>query len=297
VSNPFAGVLPANAGLLAAPTVTQGQLLRPYPQFRSLTAQAPTLGDSIYHSLQTRLEKRFRSGGILLASYTWSKFISTTDTLTSWLEGTGVGGIQNNNNLRGERSLTSFDVPHRAVVSYVLDLPIGKGKRLLANASGLENKLVSGWGINGITTFQSGFPLPFTSAQASVFSSTFGGGGSRPNVIAGCDKSVSGSAQSRLTHWFNTACFSQPPQFGFGNESRTDPNLRSSGINTWDVSLFKSTPITERVALQFRAEFFNLFNRVQFGSPGTALGTAQFGLVTSQLNQPRLIQFALRLQF
>jgi hypothetical protein len=128
-----------------------------------------------------------------------------------------------------------------------------------------------------------------------VFSSTFGGGTSRPNVVAGCDKSVFGSAQSRLTGWFNAACFSQPPQFGFGNESRTDPNLRSSGINNWDVSLFKSTPIAERIALQFRAEFFNLFNRVQFGSPGTALGTAQFGLVTSQLNQPRLIQFALRL--
>jgi hypothetical protein len=113
----------------------------------------------------------------------------------------------------------------------------------------------------------------------------------------GCDKSISGSAQSRLNEWFNTSCFSQPPAFTFGSESRLDPNLRSAGINNWDFALFKTTQITERVGVQFRTEFFNLFNRVQFGQPGSAAGNPSFGVVGSQTNNPRLIQFALRAMF
>ena len=134
-------------------------------------------------------------------------------------------------------------------------------------------------------------------AQGNTLYFNFGGNTIRPNVVSGCDKAVSGSAQSRLNGWFNTSCFTQPGDFAFGNESRNDSTLRSAGINNWDMALFKNTAITERVSVQFRAEVFNLFNRVQFGPPGTSLGTPQFGVVSSQVNQPRLIQFGLRLSF
>jgi hypothetical protein len=103
----------------------------------------------------------------------------------------------------------------------------------------------------------------------------------------------------RLTEWFNTACFVQPPAFTFGNVSRTEPNLRTDGLSNFDFALVKNTAFgpEDRVGLQFRAEFFNIFNVPQFGYPGMTVGTPSFGIVSSQLNNPRLIQFGLKLAF
>ena len=116
-------------------------------------------------------------------------------------------------------------------------------------------------------------------------------------MAAGCSKSTSGSAQSRVNGWFNTGCFTAPPAFTFGSESRTDPNLRTAGVANWDFAAFKDTAIHERFALQFRAEIFNMFNRVQFAAPNTTVGSSTFGYVTNQVNNPRLVQVALRLKF
>ena len=178
----------------------------------------------------------------------------------------------------------------------MVELPFGKGKRRLPDVTGVPGKLVSGWTITGITTLQAGFPLALTS-NATFLSADFGAGTPRPNVVPGSHKSMPGSATSRLNEWFNTACFTPAPLFGFGDESRTDPNLRSAGINNFDFALTKPTAITERVKLQFDAEFFNLFNRVMFGEPGVQAGAPGFGAVTLQQNQPRLVQFAMRLTF
>ncbi|PWU06653.1 MAG: hypothetical protein C5B51_11840 [Terriglobia bacterium] len=294
VANPFYGVLPSSAGTLGLPTVTAEQLLRPYPQFLNLGDSAPQKGDSTYHALQMRLVKRFRSGGTIQASYTWSKLLSDTDTLTSWLEaGHGVGGVQNPSNLRLEKSLASFDAANRLVVSYVYDLPVGKGRHFLGGLHGPADRLLSGWGIGGITTFQSGLPLALTTAS-NLTSSL--GGGSRPNVV-NSNVAIIGPAQGRLGQWFNTAAFAQPAAFTFGSESRTDPVLRAAGINNFDFTVVKRTAINERFRLEFRTEFFNLFNRVQFADPGTSLGSPQFGIVTSAMNLPRLAQLGLRLSF
>jgi hypothetical protein len=294
VPNPFYGVLPASAGTLGLPTVTAEQLLRPYPQFLNLGDSAPQRGDSTYHALQIRLVKRFKAGGTIQAAYTWSKLLSDTDTLTSWLEaGHAVGGVQDPSNLRLEKSLASFDAANRLVVSYVYDLPVGKGRLFLSSAHGAAGKFVSGWGIGGITTFQSGLPLALTTAS-NLTSSL--GGGSRPNVLSS-DVAIGGPAQSRLNRWFNTSAYGQPASFTFGNEPRTDPVLRAAGINNFDFTVVKHTEITERFRLEFRTEFFNLFNRVQFADPGTSLGSPQFGIVTSAMNLPRLVQLGLRLSF
>jgi hypothetical protein len=196
--------------------------------------------------------------------------------------------------MRLEKSLASFDVPDRLVISYVLDVPVGKGRKYLANANGLVQSTIGGWGVEGVTTLQSGFPLHF---GTNVNLTNSYGGGSRPNVTVGCNETTSGSATARLTDWFNTACFTQPAPFTFGSESRTDPNLRAQGIDNFDFSAFKNFPIGEKVHFQFRAEFFNIFNRVQFGFPGQTQGQSSFGVITTQSNLPRLIQFALRLGF
>ena len=271
-----------------------------YPRIRNTPASPlrPTYsGDSTYHSLQVKIEKRFHSGGTVLGAYTFSKILSNAETLTTWLDSpTGVAGIQNWYDLKREKALSSFDSRQRLTISYVYDLPFGKGQKFLPGVQGLTDKLVSGWGINGLTTFQKGFPLGITATPNTTGLNT----GLRPNVSAGCAEAVSGSAQSRINQWFNTSCFSLPAPYTFGNESRTDPSLRGPGIANYDFAVFKRTAITERLKLEFRAEAFNIFNRVQFGQPNlqyTTAANSTFGVISSQLNQPRLMQMALRLAF
>jgi hypothetical protein len=307
VPNPF--FIGGKALALTASTTTAGQLLRPYPQYTSLQLAGQGSYSSIYHSLQLTVQKRFAGAGSVLVAYTNAKLISDTDTLTSWLE-TGVGGIQDNYNPRAERSLSSQDVPQRLVISYVLDLPFGRGRRFLPAVAGATDKLVSGWGIDGVTTFQGGFPLIFSNGQAN--GTTLFGGGSRPNFVPGCHASVSAPDSSRLGNpndpsaqrWFNTACFTAPADFTFGNEPRVDPRLRSEGINNFDFALFKKTMFGRdgNFGLEFRTEFFNLFNRTQFAPPNTTCCTSNnknFGVVTSTAagTNPRLIQFALKFLF
>ncbi len=295
VTNPFYGLI--TEGPLSSSTITAGQLLLPYPEYTNVST-VTGFGTSVYNSFQLKVQRQFSGGGTLLAAYTDSKFLSDTDTQNGWLESTtgGVNGIQDNNCIRCNYSLSSDDVPQRLVISYVQNLPIGQGQRFLAGAHGLAGKLISGWGADGITTFQRGFPLKFST---SVNLTNSYGGGSFPDVVPGCVKAHSGSAVSRLDDWFNTSCFTQPPAFTFGDESRVDPILRMQGINDWDFAIFKNTNFGpgERMGLQFRTEFFNLFNTPQFGPAGTTVGTSQFGVVSSQVNNPRLIQFGLKFLF
>ena len=291
VPNPFVGAV--QLGALAQPNVSRGQLLRPFPQYTAFNITSPMNRNSIYHSAQMKLEKRFAKGASVLGSYTWAKLISDTDTLTAWLEPGGGLGVQNFNNLRAERSVALYDSPHRAVISFIYDLPFGKGRRFANGSSGAVNRVVGGWGINGVSTFQSGNPLSMNMAVNTTNSS---GGGQRPNST-GVSANLEGSAQSRLNGWFTTSAFTAAPAFTFGNVARSLTDVRSHGIANYDFTVFKNTPINERFGLQFRTEVFNLFNRVQFGYPGTALGNPQFGIVSGQYNNPRLVQFALRLQF
>ena len=306
VNNPFYGTLPSSS-VLGQKTIAQGYLLKPYPQFLNVLATQVNSGISSYNALQSTLQKRFPGGGVITANYTFSKFLSDTDSLTGYLEG-GVqpGTPQDWTNLRSGYSLVSANVPHRLVVSYVYDLPFGKGKRFLTSLGGVPNVLIGNWSLNGVATFAKGYPLVMTSI-ANTLSSQFGAGVSvspmnsaiRPSVVAGCEATISGSAQSRLNKWFDTSCYQQPGSFALGNASRTDPKLSGAGINNWDFALTKSFVIREGWNLQFHTEFFNLFNRVQFAAPNAQAGNPNFGKVLASIvgSNPRLVQFALRLQF
>src|SRR5205823_9289561 len=196
VANPMVGTNP-NPSLNGA-TVAAGQLERPYAQYNGLSLAGYGCCGSTYNSLQATVTRRFQGGGTLLVAYTNAKLLSNTDTLTSWLEnGTtgGVGQVQDWNNLKGEKSLSSQDVSQRLVISYVLDLPFGHGKRFLGGVSGITSKAVSGWGIDGVTTFQRGFPLKINWAGAGtpLEAANLGVSNVRPNVVAGCAKSAGGS--------------------------------------------------------------------------------------------------------
>jgi hypothetical protein len=299
VPNPFFDKTTGTAYALSGSTTTNGQLARPFPQYTGLKLAGQGDYDSIYHSLQLTVERRFAGAGSLLVAYTNSKLLTNADTLTNWLEA-ATGSIQDFTNLKGERSLSSQDVPQRLVISYVLDLPFGRGKRYMSDVSGVMDKLVSGWGVDGVTVFQKGFPLLLSNGLPNY--TTQFGAGSRPNVVPGCSKGApSGALSNKLNAWFNTACFAAPPDFTFGNESRTDPTLRGSGVNNWDFALFKRTQFgpDNRLGLEFRTEIFNMWNRTQFAPPNTSFGSANFGVVTSTAagTNPRLIQFGLKFIF
>jgi len=295
-----------NSTTLNGIPMTVGQSLRPYPFYSNVSDTAEFYAHSNYNSLQAKLVRRFSSGGTLLATYTWSKNLGNTDTLNGFLEAKpsaqtstqGEGAIQDYNNLNGEYSLLSYNVNQRAVISYVLNLPFGKGQKFANNLARPFDRLISGWNVDGITTLQSGFPVFLTEASSNPLTQFFGGGTLRPNVVPGCDKKISGTAVSRLNRWFNTPCFTFPGNYTFGNEPRADANITSEGIENYDFAAMKSTNISgERINLQFRAEFFNIFNRVQFAPPVNQQGSSNFGQILSQVNQPREIQFSLRVNF
>jgi hypothetical protein len=307
------------SGSTSAQVTATGQALKPFSYFQNiLNTSAYSYGTS-YNSLQARTEKRFRNGGLIMAVYTWSKLMGNADNVgtpetNAGNASGGSGGVyQDYNNPRADRSVLSYDLPHRVVVNYVMPLPFGKGQKLGSSLSGPADKLVSGWALNGISTFQDGFPEGIFESSGSLLTTQFGANVLRPNVVPGCNKKagvpsdpvkryLAGVAGS-TTAWFNAACFSTPgvsgaaAQFSFGNQPRNDDGLRYQGVDNFDFSVLKSTTFRERFDLQFRAEFFNLFNHTQFASPGLGIGGAVFNQVNTQTNQPRLGQMSLRLNF
>jgi hypothetical protein len=311
VPNPFYGIITTPGSAMAQPTVAAGLLLRPFPQYDRVLQLDPHQGRSDYKSLQASFRKRFGASGLVTAAYTWSRLEANTDSITAFLdEGFIFGGmVQDNNNVSSEYSLSAYDIPHNLSVGYTLELPFGRGKRFLSDATGVASALVSGWRVNGLTTVRSGTPLGMTQVRAGTALSQMGGGGGffgaqgvfmRPDKLENCDMSVSGSRQERVDNgWFNTACYAPVPftAVRFGDAPRIDGDVRLDPLFNWDLSVGKQVALPRQVNLLFTAEIYNLFNRTRFGAPGNQVGTPLFGRVTTQVNQPRAIQFGLRLDF
>lgn len=206
VPNPCRGII--STGALSQPTVSRGSLLNTYPQFLS-AAGYDNWASSIYHALTLRLEKRFSRGFSVLASYTFSKMID--DTLgnganNSFADG-GSNDIQNWNNTRAERAISTENQPQRFVFTAVWDLPFGK------KGAALYRKLVGGWQLNSILSMQSGEPMAIVQAAAPY-------GGNRPMVVG--DPSLDNPTISR---WFNTSTFALTPAFTYGNAPRNQLGL------------------------------------------------------------------------
>lgn len=288
VANPFYGLIAS--GILSGPTTTRGQLLRPFPQFGSINMDRRTLADSIYHALGLRFEKRFRNQLIIQASYTNSKLIDDSSVTTTWA-GT-YETIQNFYNLRSERSLSSQDISQSFVASFQAPLPFGKGQPWLASANRVLDAVAGGWQFNGIVTMQTGYPLGLYAPNSTGAL----GGGQRPNST-GKSAGLTGDVRKRLSRYFDTAQFTQPAPYTFGNVSRTLADVRAGGARNMAMSLFKNFRLAEGCRLQARAETSNLTNTVRFAAPGTTLGSPTFGVISGQANGPRQVQVALRLEF
>jgi hypothetical protein len=275
VNNPFFGL--GTGGFFASRQISRGQLLRPYPQFTDLIPLYSSGASSNYHALQVSFSKRLSRGFLLDGNYTWAKNIE--EGLTH----------QDSYNIRGDRGLATIDIAHRFVVSYLYELPFGKGRRFGGSAPGILDAFIGGWQFNGITTFQSGTPLTITANNtAGIFNPL-----TRPNTN-GQDPRLSGPVDERLNRYFDTSVYSQPPAFTFGNVGPT-VNVRNDGIRSFDLSLFKQFAPVERLRIQFRVEALNAFNTPRFGSPTLAVTSTTFGQITSQANTPRQLQFGLKL--
>ncbi len=291
VANPFQPYV--KTGPLSRPTVTRSQLIRPYPQYLGVYNFRPSSGSSIYHAMQMRVERRFRRGLTVLASFTGGKLIEDTSQTVGFLGPAPTH--QDVYNRRASRSVASQDVSRRLVVSYLYELPVGRGKPLLGRLPKAADYLIGNWQINGIVTLSTGVPLAIATQQnnSQSFSAT-----QYPNVNGKDPRLPSGRPlDERLNQWFDTSVFSQPAPFTFGNGPRVMPTLRRDGVRGWDFSVFKRIPVRENLRAEFRAEFFNFTNTPNWAAPGQAFGNPQFGVVNAQANGPRRVQLGLKVYF
>jgi hypothetical protein len=295
VTNPFYGEI-VN-GPLAGPTIAEGYLLQPHPQYQSMNQGVPRFGDSAYNALYSTFVRRYNNGQIIQVAYTWSKLLGDTDNTSAFQDGqAGLATVQDFTNLKAEKSLSEQDHRQNLVINYGIDIPVGRGRAYLQNMNKPADAVLGGWRVNGITTFRSGNAVPLVAGSNSL-NATFGSGTIRPNYSAGCQRVIKGAAQSKVMEWFNTSCFTQPGSFSFGNEPRVDPAIKTAGVANYDFSASKTVNLKRETNLQFVAQFFNIFNRVQFAEPDSGLSDAAFGQVLGQANNPRQIQFALRYTF
>lgn len=259
---------------------TNPNFVRPNPAFADVDI-IESAANSVYHSLQARLEQRLWQGLSMLASYTYAKSI---DDSSGFFSTTGDPNFpQNSYDLSAERGRSDFDIRQRFTLSYAYDLPIAKGHRWLG-----------GWQSFGVLTFQTG--QPFTVAlladidNANTGQAALGfGANDRPNVVGNAHL-----ANPSASEWFNTSAFAIPPYGHFGNAGRNI--LDGPGLQTVDFSIVKNTRVTERVNIQFRTEFFNLVNHTNFNLPDNFLGSSTFGQIVSA-KDPRRIQFGVKFLF
>jgi len=275
--------------------------LSPYVQYSGLLNETPNMGSSTYHSAQFTVRKNSTHGLTFIAAYTISKNLSNSDSAMY-----NPTYIQDFYNRALEKSLTSFDYPQMLKLTWIYSLPFGKGQKWMSSPGKL-NVLVSGWQFTAIQNYGSGDPLNISSSDSTYYTQTV-----RGDVISGVPQTVTPhglDVQNYTTQYLNPAAFADPPTAGSGTATALGtasvflPNVRGPAHQSEDFGLVKNTPINERVMLQLRADFQNVFNRTGLGNPDTCLcdgmpadgGT--FGTISSPMNGPRTIQMGMHITF
>ena len=299
---------------IIAPATTPQRLNPSLANARSFDS----IGYSTYESLQIDLRQRVAKGLTFRANYSFSKTMDDASVNLGSFFGNCPSSVLDALNPARDYAPSCYDVANRFSFSGSYELPMGKGKAFLGGVSGAANKVLGGWSLNGIVNYQTGMPFtPFVGAANSRDNGTTSGASpDRPSL----NPNFSGPIiLGKVNEWFNPNAFILPPAGTYGNAGRNI--LRGPGLSQVDMSLFKDTRITERVNLQFRAEFFNIFNHPNFGEPNASLfsagncssaagscpvgvpnGTAgallsTAGAITNTLNQSRQLQFGLKLIF
>ncbi|HUQ32495.1 MAG TPA: TonB-dependent receptor [Pyrinomonadaceae bacterium] len=270
------------------------------------------IGFALYNSLQMTLSRRLQRGLYFQAAYTFSKTIDnvsgslSTDELNATRAGQNGANIYNDqSNPQQNKARGDFDRPHRLVVSYTYELPFGKGQSYLSGVSPALNQLIGNWSLSGIVTYQSGLPFSVTdSTSGGIFGTALG---TARFLCSNAEAAyTTGALTDRLAHYLNPACFATAlpaansagaGATGWGNTPRNA--FRGPMQQNWDLSILKGFRISERQSLQFRTDFFNLFNHPVFRFPSSVnIGTpATFAQITETAVPARLIQFGLKYSF
>jgi hypothetical protein len=280
-------------------TGTNYQALRPYPQFTGINDIFPNIGSSSYHSMQVQVTRHFKDGFSVLGAYTWSKAIGLTDNA---IDSESVADVFN----RGlERSITNYNFPHVAKLSWIYELPIGPGKAL--DVRGVAGKIIGGWQVTAIHNFRSGAPVAIGTGGLRLPT----GSAIRPDyvpgqeIVASADAGINFRGAAGGTAYLNRDAFANPPVFAGGQNvvQRLGtlgpflPNIRNRHTVTEDMSIQKMFKFDEVRSLELRGTFLNPFNRHGIGGLITNITDPNFGQFTGQQLGPRNIELALRLTF
>ncbi len=310
VSNPFAGASGISPGSsLLNSTVERAQLLTPFPQYTagsitsiqnsSVAINYTDHGSATYNALQATWLINHQGGLTGSVSYIWSKLLgNVSDLINGSLNPTGNPGIQNLYFMHQyEHSNLATDIPQHIVGTATYPIPLGTGKALGSGMPRWANEVVGGWTVTALADVYSGFPPGLTVAGNPAFS------GTRPVYMAGVNPLTSGPTHQRLggtgqtQGYFNPAAFTLPQSFQLGDVPRSAAALRGPLSFDDNASIIKDVSIHEDFGLEFRAEAFNLLNKVDFALPATTFGATGFGYITSQNNLPRNIQLSMKIRF
>ena len=274
---------------------TLAQSLRAFPQYQNVSLLDAPTGNSTYHALFLKSEKRFSSGLQFLVSYALAKNI-TDVTFTN----VDLAAPQDQFNRRAERSISDVDVPQRLTASFIYELPFGKGKPWLQR--GLASRLLGGWSLAGILGYESGGTLRITTPNnLPIFN-----GHLRPNRVEGVAirsggghgsfRPLNGLTGDAGEHFLNRDAFALPAPFTLGTLGTFLPDVRSFGVRNEDVSIIRRISVPELRRIEIRADLFNLLNRKNLAAPITDLSNPNFGRVTGQA-AARIVQLGFRMEF
>ncbi|MCU1224810.1 MAG: hypothetical protein JWQ42_2903 [Edaphobacter sp.] len=289
VNNPYFGQIPSSSSI-GTRTVSQAQLLKPYPRFLNVATYRNNNGTTNYNAIQGKVEQRLSHGVSFLFAYTHSKLIDDASSVFS----STVLSSPNSNSLIAadtfrpylERDSSNGDMPNVTSFTGIYDLPAGRGHRFAS--TGVANSLLGGWTLNAIMSLQSGMPVTVT--QATNNNAFAGFALQRPNIVANPGLPANQRTPAR---YFNTSAFATAPQFVIGNASRNP--VRGPAYRDLDIALVKHTRLPGEADMEFRAEIFNITNTPAFAQPNGSFGSAAFGSITSTTTDPRVAQFAVRL--
>ena len=283
VANPYFGIIPRSSSL-GDPTIPVAQLLKPYPQYTTVSLYRNNVGTTFYQGVSVKVQQRLSHGLSYLVAYTRSKL---TDDASSVFDASILTGpianypVADSFNRKLERDYSTGDIPHVFATSATWDLPSG-GPAVL-------RPIVSGWSLTGILTLQSGMPMAIT--QSTNNNAFAGFGVQRPNLVG--DPTLP-SDERTVTRWFNTGAFATAPQFTIGTASRNP--VRGPSYRNLDLALIRRVQLQAARALELRAEVFNVTNTPYFGAPNGTFGSAAFGTMTTAAD-PRVVQLAVKFLF
>ena len=289
---------PLTAAEFALPAAQRPSLQarRPIAGFGTISAVLPE-GVSSYNALQVKLERRFSQGLYFLNSFTWSKALDNASQVLEEPNG-NTGTPQNVFDIANDRGIGAYDQPFNNTTSFVFDLPVGRGRWLGDDMNPVLDSILGGWVLSGVNTMTSGQPINFRYGPSPVTNnlpSFLGGVALRPNVL--CDPINRGDRPNPTRDYFVRSCLAAPPVTApFGNAGRNI--ARSNSYFNFDLGVHKQfrLPINEQTRLEFRAEFFNLFNRTNFQAANSDINSAAFGNISNTF-PARQIQLALKFTF